>query len=288
MSLLHSLLFLTSVVSADPVTQIDQRHISPICSTATPGDSIERVSLPNTHVVLEKNNKGVPVYRSNSPYLAQHVLDVLSLGIQNVVVYKNFYDQKDKDLLYSLYEDSGFDTKNLFHIPMPWKRDGKKPFNFRSACEMSVKAMDLLENSPTPALFHCTVGEDRTGMLAGLLQVKNGMSVMNAFRDEMCGRGYEAGNPRKSESPAVVEAVREVLTPLYLKMATVITTNGEISKSDCADLPEVYVDDLRAEELVCESVRDEFLCPVDIVTPQPESLFQLAPSTPNDVLPFEY
>lgn len=285
MILVQWLLFIfCAVSSADPITYIDQRHISPICSTAKSEMDVERVSLPNTHVVIDKNFRGMPIYRSNSPYKTQHVLDIQNLGIEKVIVYKTFYDEADKELLYSLYRDSGYDTAKLEHVPMPWKRDGKKPFDFKGTCEMTVEAMNDLMYSKVPSLFHCTVGEDRTGLLAGLLQVRNGVSIESAFRNEMCARGYEAGNPRKSESPSVVNAVREVLTPLFLKMATVISANGKITKSDCASLPELYANDLRAEDLVCESVRDEYLCPVPEHFSEDSSL-GLAP---KDVLPFEF
>lgn len=261
--LLHSLLLtLVSWSFAEPVTFIDQRHISPICSTTMTSDA-ERVTLPNTHTVLADNGKGAPVYRSNSPYLTQHVLEIMDLNIETVIVFKSFYNKTDKNLLYSLYEDTGYDTSRMVHIPMPWKQDGKKPFDYKKACEMTVEAMEIIKHSTGPVLFHCTVGEDRTGMLAGLLQVQNGLSVDKAFRDELCARGYEAGNPTKNESPVVVKAVRDALTPLYLKMATVIANNnGQISKKDCSDLPTKYTNDLRAEELQCESVREELLCPV--------------------------
>lgn len=261
--ILKSLFVLFAWASAEPVTQIDQRHISPICSS-TMADNSERVTLPNMHIVLEKNSNGMPVYRSNSPYLTQHVLEIIDLNIETVVVYKTFYDKKDKNLLYSLYADSGYDTHRLTHIPMPWKQEGKKPFDYKKACEMTVDAMEIIQNSEGPVLFHCTVGEDRTGMLAGLLKIQsNGYSVEKAFRDEMCARGYEAGNPTKSESPSVVNAVRAALTPLYLKMATVMKKNkGKISYDDCSKLPEAYENGLRAEDLQCESVREEMLCPV--------------------------
>lgn len=287
MSIIQSLLLTWILwVSAEPVTFIDQRHISPICSTATTDVDFERVSLPNTHLVIAKNINGMPIYRSNSPYKTQHVLDILNLGIENVLIYKTFHDKDDKELLYSLYADSGFDTKKLKHIPMPWKRDGKKVFDFKGTCEMTVKAMDTLMKSPVASLFHCTVGEDRTGMLAGLLQVNNGMSIEKAFRDEMCARGYEAGNPRKSESPSVVNAVREVLTPLFLKMATVIASKGTITQKDCAELPDVYANELRAEDLVCEPVRVEMLCAVEKPVVEEELPFGLAPTV--EILPFDF
>ncbi len=284
--ILSFLLTWTFVAGADAVTFIEQRHISPICSTAETEISAQRVSLPNTHVVIAKNRNNMPIYRSNSPYKSQHILDIKNLGIKSVIVYKTFHNQKDKDLLYRLYEDSGYDTSNLEHVPMPWKREGKKPFDFKGTCEMTVVAIEALMNSTVPILFHCTVGEDRTGLLAGLLQVVNGMSVDKAFRDEMCARGYEAGNPRKSQSPSVVKAVREVLTPLYLKMATVIQNRGVITKDDCAQLPESYVNDLRVDELMCESAREETLCPIDKVAAEEESPFGL-PLAPL-VLPFEF
>ncbi|MCC6138441.1 MAG: tyrosine-protein phosphatase [Bdellovibrionaceae bacterium] len=264
MIIFNSLIFLIQFVAAEPVTQIEQRHISPICSTARPSEFVSRVSLPNTHVVLAQNSQGVPVYRSNSPYLTQHVLEIMELKVESVVVFKNFYSVEDKELLNSLYQDSGFESSRLVHIPMPWKREGKKPFNFKSSCEMTVQAMDILLSSKTPVLFHCTVGEDRTGMLAGLLRIQHqGWSILKAFRDEMCARGYEAGNPKKVESPSVVSAVREALTPLYLKMATVMAQKGRITKADCAQLPSSYIDNLQAEEVVCESVAEDVLCPIE-------------------------
>jgi hypothetical protein len=260
--ILYSFVFIAwGQTNSAMVTEIDQFHISPICSTAQLPQGGERVSLPNTHVVLQKNAQGVPVYRSNSPYKAQHVNEIISLGIDAIVVFKSFFKFEQRKELQNLYVDSGFSKNHLKFIPMPWRQEGKKPFDFKKACEMTVEAMEIVYNSATPSLFHCTVGEDRTGVLAGLLRMQyEGLSVEAAFKEEMCDKGYEAGNPQKADSPEVVEAVRGVLTPLYLKMATLISQGEQLSKDSCSHLPEKYVKNIRAEDLICESTAEKNLC----------------------------
>lgn len=80
---------------------------------------------------------------------------------------------------------------------------------------------DLSKYPNRKLFFHCTVGEDRTGYLAGLWDVltkKNNHKV--AFQKQMCERGYSRGNPHKPEY--VVKEIRKDLTPLFLGMLELI------------------------------------------------------------------
>jgi len=92
----------------------------------------------------------------------------------------------------------------------------------------SLKQLKAWQSAGKTAFFHCTVGEDRTGYLAGLYRLLTEQSTpADIFQQEMCERGYSAGNPQKPQI-AVVNEVDNDLTPLYAKMAFKIA-NGELS-----------------------------------------------------------
>jgi hypothetical protein len=87
-------------------------------------------------------------------------------------------------------------------------------------------------NSRKKIFFHCSVGEDRTGYLAGLYRLLRVASATPRamFNEEMCERGYASGNPFKPYR-AVVEKLDSQLTPLFLKMAFLIET-GKLTKTN--------------------------------------------------------
>ena len=94
--------------------------------------------------------------------------------------------------------------------------------SYVETCERTIDALRLMrsiDRNPTRKLFyHCTVGEDRTGLLSGLWDMlKFGKTTSNVFKNQMCENGYEAGNPQK---PAyVVNEIRDDLTPMFIMMA---------------------------------------------------------------------
>ena len=121
-------------------------------------------------------------------------------------------------------------------------QDGKRhvyaiPFHYHQfpslpqACVQTVQALRLLfEATMTQgrvAYFHCTVGEDRTGLLAGLYRmlVQN-WSAADAWNKEMCFWGYGSGDPKKPAN--VDEQINQDLTPFFLRMAKLIQT-GRLS-----------------------------------------------------------
>ena len=103
--------------------------------------------------------------------------------------------------------------------------------SYVETCKLTVKALrhmrSVTKNLKRKMFFHCTVGEDRTGLLAGLWTLLNSnQSIEKVFKSQMCENGYEAGNPHK---PAyVVNEIREDLTPLFMMMATKIK-QGKLS-----------------------------------------------------------
>ena len=175
--------------------------------------SIPGITIGNSHVVLRGNGKGTLV-RGSAP--TGKVAELAQL------------------------RQAGYRAASISHIPFAWK--DLPPF--RTSCGQVVDALATLDRVyHTPgrtAFFHCTVGEDRTGLLAGLVRLlETGETVAQVFQRELCARGYEAGNPHKP--PMVVNQVRAGLTPLFLKMATLIKAGklkpGALSKTVCARDP---------------------------------------------------
>lgn len=169
--------------------------------------------IPNSHLV-SKN-----VIRGMAPRNATDIDKLLSLGVSNFLIFKidtNGEVEKEIDML----EEKGVDEKNITHIDFPWK----DITDFKPVCEMTIdalKTIETFENSNKKIYFHCTVGEDRTGYLAGLYKIyRENQNVDEVFQGELCDKGYEAGNPNKGMN--VVMKVRESLTPAFLSMVNLI------------------------------------------------------------------
>lgn len=182
--------------------------------------ALEGSRIPNAHLVTQTDNSAV--VRGRAPKNIQEIQELLNLGITDVLIFKNETKnevQKEKAQLAQL----GVSSTNITHIPFPWK----DLHDFKQACLMTVEALQVLQKTVQQGrniYFHCTVGEDRTGYLAGLwgLWTQNYTSPEQALQKEMCARGYEAGNPGKPYKDVVFK-IRETLTPTYLKMAALLT-----------------------------------------------------------------
>lgn len=186
--------------------------------------SVSPISIPNTHLIGQGQGK---VLRGKAPQNEKEVAELVKYGITDVVIFKN--DTRGEVATeQKLLLDQNLKPSRVVTIPFRWKEFG----SFEEACVQTVEAMKHLkyvESKPGRGVFfHCTVGEDRTGYLAGLyrmLYAKNAWDMKRAFDDELCARGYEAGNPKKPQH--VVDAIRQELTPLFMKMAYKIET-GEM------------------------------------------------------------
>lgn len=159
-------------------------------------------------------------------------VDLKEAGVTQVLIFKNDtkgeVEREKAELL-----EAGFSAKNIHHIPMGWK-----DVDLDLACEQTVKALQTLikaSKAQESIFFHCTAGEDRTGMLAGLFRMATeGIKTDEAFQNEMCDRGYSDGNPNKPGN--VTGAIELGLTPLFMALAERIEAGQKITKKLCQDL----------------------------------------------------
>ena len=199
--------------------------------------SVRGLSIPNSHVVTSTND--AMVLRGMAP-TAKQIEQLKNLGVQEILIFKNETKNEVQEEIADL-QAAGFDKSAITNIAFPWK----DIYNFKQACQMTVQALRTIENASRAGrsiYFHCTVGEDRTGYLAGLWTLWSGKykSIKQSFQEEMCARGYEAGDPTKPYK-GVVMKIRETLTPTYLKMLAVLSDaknrNLDLNESLCDQEP---------------------------------------------------
>ncbi len=184
---------------------------------------IPGVGIPNAQYV-DTNRR---VVRGSEP--RSRVSDLSTLGITDVVIFKEDVRgevAKEEQNLKSM----GFTSSQVTEIPMQWSVPEEKI----ASCTKVLTALKILvqveASSNRKVFFHCTSGEDRTGMLAGLFRMINqGWTKDKAFKDEMCARGYEAGDPKKNMG--VVQKIRQNLTPMFLSLAGQIET-GKLTQAN--------------------------------------------------------
>ncbi len=174
--------------------------------------SVDGMSTPNAHYV-DSNHQ---VIRSMAPNSTD---ELISMGIDEVLIFKK---QSRKEVDYEIIDlaKAGYSKSSIHHIPFLWK--GIR--SYKKSCSQVVSALQIINEAVRnnkKILFHCTVGEDRTGVLAGLWKMLDQKwSLKQAFYYEMCENGYGAGNPDKPSK--VYNAIRKELTPLYVYMANLI------------------------------------------------------------------
>jgi len=167
--------------------------------------TVAGVSIRNTHQVSER------LLRGSEP--RRKFTELAALGVTDVVIFKNQV-RGEVDRAIEEFASVGVRTH---HIPFRWK-DLESP---EIACRQVVQALRIMrdnERAGRTTFFHCTAGEDRTGLLAGLWRVlKEGMEPRTAWTTEMCPRGYADGNPAKPRY--VSDAIHAELTPLFFGLA---------------------------------------------------------------------
>ena len=186
------------------------------------------LSIPNSFQVDRTGH----VYRGREP--KAQVKELKNLGITDVIIFKNDVRGEVAKEEMAL-KDLGIASHT---IPFRWK-------DFPSmveACEQTVDALNLIQsikNKNDKVYFHCTAGEDRTGMLAGLYRMLDeNLTREQTFREEMCPRGYSDGNPNK---PFMVSgAIQRELTPLFIALSEKIEKgewkSGKLSKASCRNI----------------------------------------------------
>ena len=205
---------------------------------------ISGLSIPNADEVGTSSK----VYRGMAP--RDFINELSDFGFTDVLIFKRQtrteVDEERQSLL-----DLGFNPSRIHHIPFNWKQ-------FRSltqACEQTLEALTLLvqiKNSKDRKIyFHCTMGEDRTGHLAGLYRLlTEKTNAQSIYQDELCAHGFADGNRQK---PANISAlVNGELKGLFLTLAEKIEkgeiTQTKILKSSCSDLRTTY----KQENFICQ------------------------------------
>jgi len=189
-------------VATGPATAkvADDDHVSRVPPSAA------GITVPNAHWIAESK-----ILRANRPLTPAHIAELQGHGIHKVLVFKEFSSPESREKLRKLYTEYGYADVDMHWISFPW-RDIK---TYREPCEQVVEALNYIKaHENEGVIFHCTVGEDRTGLLAGTLrQVRDGWSRERAFGEEMCPRGYANGNRDKDDF--VKYQIHRALSPLF-------------------------------------------------------------------------
>jgi hypothetical protein len=195
---------------------------------ASPIDStIPGATIPNTHWVGSSGK----VMRGMAPRNEADYDSLEHAGIASVLIFKRPTGQ-EVNVETKALRDHGLLASSLLNVPFAWKDF----VDFKTPCEQTLEGIRFIQDkvaAGSKVFFHCTVGEDRTGYLAGLLRLLAGEQDLRAiFHGELCERGYSSGNPFKPAK--VFTEVDADLTPVFLKMAYKIQKGQITSALDAA------------------------------------------------------
>lgn len=203
--------------------------------------TVPELTIPNSHEISPR------IIRGMAPL--GKIQELKDFGVTDILIFKNqTRDEIDRE---RAEIDLIAPTTNVIQMDFPWHNVE----SYVETCKLTVKAlrhMRAVTKNPNRKMFlHCTVGEDRTGLLSGLWTLLNlKQTIQKVFKNQMCENGYEAGNPQK---PAyVVNEIREDLTPLFMMMATKIK-QGQLSLKDLTTKICYSNVDLEASIPMCEN-----------------------------------
>lgn len=155
---------------------------------------------------------------------------LVDVGIEEVLILKvDTRGEVAKEI--QVLSDAGLSSDRIHHLKMQWNK-----VDVQTTCEQAVTALHIIAAAQADGrtlYFHCTAGEDRTGMVAGLYRVfAEGISAEEAFDHELCERGYADGQTEgHSRKPAAIAStIHRSLTPLFFELSNRLTTlnaNGE-------------------------------------------------------------
>jgi hypothetical protein len=207
-----------------PKGLINGQLVSPFSS------SIDGVGIFNAHLVAE-DPSGAKLFRGMKPFRPSDFEDLESLNIGAVLIFKKPTASTEVPKEITALGLIGVIDTNIVNVQFPFKDFTE----FAEPCRMTIRSLKQLRtwtSAGTNAFLHCTVGEDRTGYLAGLyrLLTDSTAEVETIFETELCERGYSSGNPQKPNA-GVVNDIDADLTPLFLKMAFKIQ-NHELDTLD--------------------------------------------------------
>lgn len=195
-------------------------------------------------VFLEPIDEAQKIYRGRAPKTTE-MKKLVKKGITTVIIFKN-QTKNEVDLEIEQLTAAGIDPAKIHNIPFLWKDIESE----KLACEQVIEALNIMqkvsESEDDKVLFHCTVGEDRTGLLAGLMsQLLNQDDTASSFINHMCTKGYAGGNLNKPKH--VSQAVDKYLTPLFYKISRLIEQGSlnmeSLNKRVCRNIENINVDD---------------------------------------------
>lgn len=186
---------------------------SPFAPTA-PG-----IRINNTHAV----GSGGLLLRGMVPRMAEGFDDLIAAGVGAVLIFKNQTRLDDPGVELAELTSRGLPASRVANIPFKWKDIGP----FAEPCKQTIDALKFIADNASEGrktFIHCTVGEDRTGLLAATQRLlrEPTLTADKAWDEEMCERGYGSGNPLKPSF--VTGQLARGLTPLYRKLAFLVAT----------------------------------------------------------------
>ena len=186
-----------------PHTMIGGQMVSPFAST------IENVGIFNAHVVAEDSS--ARVVRGMKPFRPADFENLSNLDVGAVLMFKHATAANELSKEVTALADVGITSDRVVNVAFPWKDFP----DFAEPCRMTVRGLAFIQESVASGkttFLHCTVGEDRTGYLAGLYRLLTESTDARAiFDDELCENGYSSGNPQKPA--AVVDAIDADIHP---------------------------------------------------------------------------
>ena len=197
--------------------------------------TIPQTKLGNAHALSTGAYNEIDLIRGRTPRSREEFSSLINdLRITDFLIFKNQTKNEVAVETAILQRDFGFSKDQIHYIPMKYKDFD----SFQSTCLMTVKALRLIreiERRKTRRLFfHCTLGEDRTGMLSGLWRIVGQNQPLNkSFHGEMCRWGYGAGN--KNKPPFIVNKIRAGLTVHFHKMYFLLMKNRRAGKFTLGD-----------------------------------------------------
>lgn len=206
-------------VARQPASIVNGQMVSPFASTLDLG-------IANSHLVAQ-HPSGAKLFRGMKPFRPADFEELASLDVGAVLIFKRPTSSTEVAKELAALTPIGVPESHVLNIPF-----GFKDFtDFAEPCRQTVRGLAQLEawaSAGTHAFVHCTVGEDRTGYLAGLHRLlREPLPVEAMFEQELCERGYSSGNPQKPIR-GVAGEIDADLTPLFLKMAFKIS-RGELT-----------------------------------------------------------
>lgn len=165
----------------------------------------------NAHIVGRVGR----IIRGASPIGHERLLK--QIGFTDVLIFKNSVKGENQQEIQSLLA-AGFARNRITEIPFLWKDIPSPDYGCKQVVLGLQKLREVALDRSRAMFFHCTVGEDRTGVLAASFRmIFDGWNADDAFKNEMCAHGYANGNPRKAEH--VARAIHFNVTPVFAKVA---------------------------------------------------------------------